>query len=336
MLFEFGVINHLPTELFCETWIPSNLLYKLHIGRQYNSNYFFILDLTHGFNGLGKDNYKMRRETFKCWDFVRLLLEIWLLEVGLVKVLAKFYNSHSVLTAVTRTKQRRHLSNTHYDDVIMGTIASQITSLTSVYSTVYSGADQSKHQSSASLAFVWGIHRDRWIPHTNGQLHGKCFHLMTSSCERKCVKCHYSACCSTNMRHWNGSSLVQAMCCCHPAPCHNLWINGFYQEQILAKFNQKMQNFSFKKMQSSDNFRLCWLWFNVEKALFLLLSGVRCSRFWKNVANDLKTLVIHELIHVFWPNDAILRHRPNYLGSVSLKVWGYPNHKYRECFFFVK
>ena len=39
----------------------------------------------------------------------------------------------------------------HYDDVIMSTIASQITSLTIVYSTVYSGADQSKHQSSASL-----------------------------------------------------------------------------------------------------------------------------------------------------------------------------------------
>ena len=68
----------------------------------------------------------------------------------------------------------------HYDDVIMGTIASQITSLTSVYSTVYSGADQSKHQSSASLAFVWGIHRGRWIPRSNGQLRGKCFHLMTS------------------------------------------------------------------------------------------------------------------------------------------------------------
>ena len=47
----------------------------------------------------------------------------------------------------------------HSDDVIMGAIASQITSLTIVYSTVYSGADQSKHQSSASLAFVWGIHR---------------------------------------------------------------------------------------------------------------------------------------------------------------------------------
>ena len=42
----------------------------------------------------------------------------------------------------------------------MGTIASQITSLTIVYSTVYSDADQRKHQSSASLAFVWGIHRE--------------------------------------------------------------------------------------------------------------------------------------------------------------------------------
>ena len=47
----------------------------------------------------------------------------------------------------------------HYDDVIMTRMASQITSLAIVYSTVYSGADQSKHQSSASLAFVWEIHR---------------------------------------------------------------------------------------------------------------------------------------------------------------------------------
>ena len=47
----------------------------------------------------------------------------------------------------------------HYSDVMMGATASQITSLTIVYSTVYSGADARKHQSSASLAFVWGIHR---------------------------------------------------------------------------------------------------------------------------------------------------------------------------------
>ena len=62
------------------------------------------------------------------------------------------------------------------------TMASQITSLTIVYSTVYSDADQRKHQSSASLAFVWGIHRDRWIPRTKGQLRGQC--LMASSWHR--------------------------------------------------------------------------------------------------------------------------------------------------------
>ena len=47
----------------------------------------------------------------------------------------------------------------HYNDVVMGAIACQITSLTSVYSTVYSGVDQWKHRSSASLACVRGIHR---------------------------------------------------------------------------------------------------------------------------------------------------------------------------------
>ena len=41
----------------------------------------------------------------------------------------------------------------------MGAMASKIASLTIVYSTVYSSADQRIHQSSASLAFVCGIHR---------------------------------------------------------------------------------------------------------------------------------------------------------------------------------
>ena len=49
----------------------------------------------------------------------------------------------------------------HYNGIIMGAMASQITSVSIVYSTVYSGADQRKHQSSASLAFVMGIHR--WL-----------------------------------------------------------------------------------------------------------------------------------------------------------------------------
>ena len=48
---------------------------------------------------------------------------------------------------------------THYSDVIMNAMASQFTSLAIIYSTVYSNADQRKHQSSASLAFVREFHR---------------------------------------------------------------------------------------------------------------------------------------------------------------------------------
>ena len=47
----------------------------------------------------------------------------------------------------------------NYIDVIMRTMSPQITGLTIDYSTVNSGADQRKHQSSASLAFVRGIPR---------------------------------------------------------------------------------------------------------------------------------------------------------------------------------
>ena len=65
-----------------------------------------------------------------------------------------------------------------YCDVIM---ASQITSLTILYSIVHSGADQRKYQSSASQAFVWGIHR--WPVNSlhKWPVTWKCSHLMMSS-----------------------------------------------------------------------------------------------------------------------------------------------------------
>ena len=54
----------------------------------------------------------------------------------------------------------------HYSDVITSLRASQITCITIVYWTVYSGVLQRKHQSSTSLAFVRGIHRSPVnIPH---------------------------------------------------------------------------------------------------------------------------------------------------------------------------
>ena len=51
----------------------------------------------------------------------------------------------------------------------MSAMASQITSLTIVYSNIYSGTDERKHQSSASLAFVRRIHRRPVNPRTKGQ-----------------------------------------------------------------------------------------------------------------------------------------------------------------------
>ena len=50
---------------------------------------------------------------------------------------------------------------TFHSKFIIGAKASPITSLTIVNSTVHSGADQRKHQNSASLAFVRGIHQ--WL-----------------------------------------------------------------------------------------------------------------------------------------------------------------------------
>ena len=76
---------------------------------------------------------------------------------------------------------------THYTDVIMEAIASEVTSLTIVYSIVYSDTDQRKHQSTASLAFVRGIHRGPVNSPHKWPVTRKCFHLMTSSCLGNCV-----------------------------------------------------------------------------------------------------------------------------------------------------
>ena len=59
---------------------------------------------------------------------------------------------------LTKDTHQLALNAQYYNDVIMGGMASQITSIRSVYSTVYSSSDQRKHQSSASLAFVrWPV-----------------------------------------------------------------------------------------------------------------------------------------------------------------------------------
>ena len=70
-------------------------------------------------------------------------------EIGLRWMLQNTFNDKSSVVQLMA----------HYCVVITGAMTPRITSLTIVYSTVYSGADQRKLQSSASLAFVWGVQR---------------------------------------------------------------------------------------------------------------------------------------------------------------------------------
>ena len=77
---------------------------------------------------------------------------------------SRFHNPHLEMNEFVHTLAVLVVCQTHvisklYGDVIMRAMTSQITSLTIICSTVYSGADQRKHHSSASLALVWGIHR---------------------------------------------------------------------------------------------------------------------------------------------------------------------------------
>ena len=87
---------------------------------------------------------------------------LWLSQIWNSKI--PFYGSRCSIKTIPHTSSYGRTMGcvlcVHYNDVIMGAMASQITSLTIVYSTVCSGADQRQHQSSvSSLTFVRGIHR---------------------------------------------------------------------------------------------------------------------------------------------------------------------------------
>ena len=141
----------------------------------------------------------------------------------------------------------------HYNDVIMGAIASQITSLTIVYSIVYSDADQRKHQSSTSLAFVRGIHRGpvnsphKWpvtrkmfpfddviMYYSDGsweaymcQMLQKVYPYRADSWILLCPE-------EAIWRHESGSTLAQVMACCLTAPRHCLNYCWFLISKVLS------------------------------------------------------------------------------------------------------
>ena len=77
--------------------------------------------------------------------------------------ISHYYDIYKSMMSLSTSKSGFSLTISvgHYCDVIMSAMASQITSLT-IVSTAYSDADQRKHQSSASLAFVphkWSVTR---------------------------------------------------------------------------------------------------------------------------------------------------------------------------------
>ena len=75
----------------------------------------------------------------------------------------------------------------HNSDAIMSVIATQITSISVLYSTVCSGA-RKKTSKLCDTGLCEGNPQvtPKWIPLTKGQQSGKCFHLMTSSCHHQC------------------------------------------------------------------------------------------------------------------------------------------------------
>ena len=87
-----------------------------------------------------------------CYD-----LPYWVIDLS--QVLVSSINKFACVPSVLHLLAVLQKAKFHYNDVLMSEIASQITSVPTVCSTIYSGADQRKHQSSASLAFVQGIHR---------------------------------------------------------------------------------------------------------------------------------------------------------------------------------
>ena len=104
--------------------------------------------MIHGLNGMCLHCNSLMH-CIELWKYCfKITFRLWLIREGLCEITSCLGDRSQLATVLD-----------HNNDVIMSAMASQIISLTIVYSTVYSGADQRKHQSSASLAFVRGIHR---------------------------------------------------------------------------------------------------------------------------------------------------------------------------------
>ena len=78
----------------------------------------------------------------------------------------------------------------HYSDGIMGVMASQITSLMISIQLLIQVQIKENSKALRHWSLCGEITSDRWIPHTNGQKCGKCFHLITSSWHHHIAACY--------------------------------------------------------------------------------------------------------------------------------------------------
>ena len=157
----------------------------------------------------------------------------WTLAKGCV--LTFMYTSTNTWSCMLMSQQQPHVR--HYNDVIMGTIASQITSLVIVYLTVYSDADQRKHQISASLAFVRGIHRGPVNSPHKGPVTRKKFPFDDVIMDRPASSL-FSARHTDTIWHQFWLVLVELMACCLMEPCH------YTQTNVDDKYQNPHEHFS--------------------------------------------------------------------------------------------
>ena len=133
---------------------------------------------------------------------IRQILWVWLLVPALgncflIQVLTFTHTEMVQAVAILPSGQERH---SHYFDLIMSAMASQITGVSVVNSIVYSGPDQRKHQNSHSLAFVRGIHR--WPVNTP--------HKGVSNVENVSIWWRHHDCTRSDLRYVYRRTSVQA------------------------------------------------------------------------------------------------------------------------------
>ena len=149
----------------------------------------------------------------------------------------------------------------------MGAIASQITSLTVVYSTVYSHANQRKHQSSASLAFVWGNspgpvnspHKGpvtrKMFPFDDVIMYNQSPHHWTISTETNCFSWHHA---------WPITRPIELVLCFGESITKFNWtINidiGDLLRPISSRWNTTQRNVVISKIHLSSQ----WGWLSRE------------------------------------------------------------------------